>query len=288
ATRVNVAGGIAIVTVLIGQPVPELREAIEHAAGLGHHGVTMIWLVPAAVLAFTYLSMIVKAPPVVAPPADPGAMLRSAASSVTFRLLAAFALMGIVLASPFVHAESLGVIKLVLVLGPAIDAIALIVLARAMLRFPQERELATFAAFGALFAAGALVYRVPLVHAQLYNPLGHLTPHDEIPLFQWLVPIASCVATVLSLRVVEQVARSRDPGLQEKVAIRTALFAVMTLGVIALMRYGFAGESDNALLMIVGGFVGSIWSLALAKRVFVEGAEMFERDASKLPVATLV
>ncbi|MFT3697302.1 MAG: hypothetical protein QM831_29435 [Kofleriaceae bacterium] len=291
ATNIQVGGAVAIVAAIFANPIPELHRAIGGALELSRQHEAVFWSIPMLVLAFTYLTMVLRAPCEFDPPDDPPSRaLRSAASSMWLRLVAAFVLLGISLLSALSRGDGLvDVTKLVNIVMPLVDTVGMVMLAVAMSRLAHLEKLGTLAAAGALFVAGATLYRTPIVYAQLFGSGSIMVTKDSLQFNLWTVPLVGCGAVVFAMNVAAELVRDRDPALAEQMRFRTVLFGAITLGVLAALQWGlFQAHSIGAALMIMLlGVTGSVWSLTIAAKAFGDASEAVEREAP-LPVAKLV
>ena len=301
ATRNRALGIAGVAIALIGTPVPVVGELIGNMLSLDGMLGMIVSMAPYALISCVWLAQIaVAARDVELPPASVPASLAftRAARALWLRVIAACTLGGLT----FFAALSGGIgmvdlLKGVTLLAPLVDAIALVLFARAALQLGRAGIApwrTTLAATFALFSTGALAQRLPTTYALLYGDHDHsdLARGSSLMIYSITVPLAAGTAIALMLLAVGQLARERNAeDVRENIAVRTGVFVVLTLGSLFVATYGVSHlpPSPGLVIFILLALVcASFYTLVLAAKICGQGAELVERDPIGLPSATLV
>jgi hypothetical protein len=302
ATRNLALGIVGVVIAVVGIPVPVLGEWIGAHLALESKSGMLITMAPYAVLSCIWLAQVWSgARDVELPPASVPANLAftRAAGALWLRVISACTLGGLT----FFAALSGGIglldlLKGVTLLAPLVDAIALVLFARAALQLGRagiSPWRTTFAATCALFATGAIVEHLPRMYSMLYgdgHDFGELARDSSMMAYSITVPLVAGAALASMLIAVGQLARERNAEeVRENIAIRTGVFVVLTLGWVFVATYGIAHlpPSPGFVIFVLLALVcASFYTLVLAAKICAQGAELVERDPTGLPSATLV
>jgi hypothetical protein len=295
----NAALGIAgVLIALLGVPVPVVAKLIHGPVSFGLTMAMVFAYLPFALLSLVWLAqLVVGARFVEMPPAQVPASLAftRASGAVWLSLIARCALGGLTFFVALSDGDSLiDLLKGVTVLSPIIEALALVLFARAAIQLGRagiSPWRTTLAGLCALLTMGALVGQLPMTYTMVHG--GHqLGNPDSLITYAITVALLAAAAFTLVLLAVGQLARDRNAeDVRENVAIRTGVFVVISLGTLFVATYGMSHlpPSRGLILFVLLAMVAaSFYALALVANICAQGAELVERDPTGLPSATLV
>lgn len=298
ATAKKELGVIALV-LATATTFPPVAHALGDLIPSGRPGIVLSFL-PYCVLPSLYLAMLVLAEPTAAVPTriEPAIALRAASSALYLRLWTALGLAGVTLMMAVSRSggqDLVSLFKLVTIAATLLDIVGSFLFARGALRLAGrgvQPWLASLGAAGVLFAAGAMLTKLPMLYLAFYGQYAG-EAQDAITLGAALIPIVACAGIYLVLRVVVAIAAAQhDEPTRENVSVRAVVFVVLSLGVVFVTSYGFERmphSQDIMLFMMLAVAAASLYALALAGRICREGAELLERGGeTSLPVAKVV
>ena len=308
-----ISGSRALAIVLpaiavIGVPIPPLADAMWGGRGLGFTTTVLIRLAPYVVLALGSLAATNVAARTLASPTDEPAErpFEQAARALWLRVIAAVSLAGVTLLAMSAGAGFASLFKLVTIMGPLVDAIALAAFARAALglsRANVSRWLGLAAATGALWCAGVMLSRIPIAYEFAYPSartggfIGMFDSDDAVRLataYAITVPLVAAISIGLVLIAITGLARRRNlDDVRENASVRTGAFVVLALGSLFIAHYGLAqiafGMTNGMLLLAVVAAAGaSIYALVIAAKLCEQARAIVSSDPTGLPAATLI
>jgi hypothetical protein len=182
----------------------------------------------------------------------------------------------------------------VTVLSPLVEALALVLFARAAIQLGRAGVSpwrTTVGGLCALLTTGALVGQLPMTYSMLHGGYELGNPGSLVT-YAVMVALLAGTAFTLVLLAVGQLARDRNAeDVRENVAIRTGVFVMISLGTLFVATYGMSHLPPSrglVLFVLLAMVAASFYALALVANICAQGAELVERDPTGLPSATLV
>jgi hypothetical protein len=226
-----------------------------------------------------------------------------AAKALWLRVSAALGLAGLMLFVIVAEAEAgeaVWLLRVVVVLAPAIDAFALILFARALLGLSRANVSRWFvlpAAGAALWAAAVLVVRAFATASMLYGArvhhYGDANEPDLSEALPVLLPLVAGAAILLVLVAITQLMRERGrEELRENATVRTGVFVVLSLGALYIAHHEAEALSHGAskarvVFGLAGAAFASIYALVIAAKLCRQAATVVADDTA-LPGAKLL
>jgi len=288
-----------VVIAVLGVPVPIVGELLHDHVSFGPTMGMVIAFAPFVLLSIVWLAqLVVGARFVEMPPAEVPASVAftRASGAVWLSLIARCALGGLTFFVALSDGDGLvGLLKGVTVLSPLIEALALVLFARAAIQLGRagiSPWRTTIAGLCALIAMGAIIGQLPLTYTAVHGGYTFRGDADSLVTYAITVALLASAAFTLVLLAIGQLARDRDAeDVRENVAIRTGVFVTLSLGTLFVATYGMSHlpPSRGLILFVLLAMVAaSFYTLALVAKICTQGAELVERDPMGLPSATLV
>ncbi len=291
-------------------PVPPLGRALyDHAVFSSMRAQGLLVAGPRILLALGFAAAAwcsVRREPLAGAPVRADRAFEQAASALWLRILAALALAGLTLFVAFTRATDLiDLLKAVTLLEPIVEAVALVLFARAALalaRTELARWTGALAAACTLWSAGALVQRLPLAYealygteigGSLYSMSGRRDALELASSGSLLQTLIAAAGVFFVLLAIARLARARHASeLSENVAVRTGVFVVLMLGSLFIVRYGGQRMSFDApglvAFAMLAAACATLYAFAMAAKLCRQAAELAAFDPVGLPTATLV
>ena len=239
---------------------------------------------------------------VAVPSTDGAAAFTRASKALWLRVISALSLAGFTfLVGMSRSTDAIGLLRAVMVLAPIVDAVALVLFARAVIALARTTVapwLLTVAAAFTLAATGMMAARVAKLYELFYghhrDSLYDVASREPMlgGLSTLIVPFIAGHGIVLVLVAVAKLARERNvENVRENVVIRTGVFVALMVGALLMTHFlngpvtGEAGLAVFSLFAIAGA---TLYALTIAAKLCAQGAELLARDPAGLPAAKVV
>lgn len=302
AVPLGVAIALVIVAVL-GIPVPALGHVLYGSVHSQNLAFT-IELVPYILVSILMLAAAWsrRAQLVDIPPPAPADAFRRASGALWLRVISAVSLAGFTFLVGMARSpDMMGLLRAVMLLAPLLDALALLLFARAVVALARTGLapwLLTAGAGFALAATGMMANRIVQLYVLFY---GHressffdATSRDPVlgGTVDQILPLIAATGIALVLVAIGRLARERNAeDLRENIVIRTGVFVALVVGSQLMIHFIGAGSMSDAgvavfLLVAIAG--ATLYALTIAAKLCAQGAELVARDPAGLPAAKVV
>jgi len=233
---------------------------------------------------------------------DPAEAFTRASKALWLRVIAALSLAGFTfLVGMARSADLMGLLRAVMLLAPLLDALALVLFARAVIALARTSLapwLLTVASGFVLAATGMTASRIAALYRLFY---GHhdgsfLDEASRDPVFggfaDQMLPLIAATGIALVLVAIGRLARERNAeDIRENVVIRTGVFVALMIGAQLTLHFIGGGSMSSpgvAVFLLLAIAAATLYALTIAAKLCQEGAELVARDPATLPAAKVV